>query len=239
MGDDVAERTIPILPCRSIDEVLDFYQAIGFEVTYRQKVPNTYAIVRRGGIELQFFVLKAVDPANSYSTCYVLTSDVDDLYRSFRDGIRAATGRVPLRGVPRIGALKDMSYGVRQFVMTDPGGNMIRIGQPLDAPAADAPVDRLDRALRTAILLGDSKEDPLAAARTLDRALDAAEPTSPTTLFRALVFRADLALRLDDRPLAATVLSRADAVPLTDTDRATLVDDLTRARDLRTDLAVT
>ncbi|MET1071475.1 MAG: VOC family protein, partial [Umezawaea sp.] len=238
-GDDVADRTIPILPCRSIDEVLDFYQAIGFEVTYRQKSPNTYAIVRRGGIELQFFVLKAVDPANSYSTCYVITSDVDDLYRSFRDGIRAATGRVPLRGVPRIGALKDMSYGVRQFVMTDPGGNMIRIGQPLDRPAAATAQDRLDRALHTAILLGDSKEDPLAAARTLDRALTADAPTAPTTLFRALVFRADLAVRLDDRTLAATMLTRAEAVTLSDTDREALVDDLARAQDLRADLALT
>ncbi|WNV83407.1 VOC family protein [Umezawaea sp. Da 62-37] len=235
----MADRTIPILPCRSIDEVLDFYQAIGFEVTYRQKSPNTFAIVRRGGIELQFFVLKAVDPANSYSTCYVITSDVDGLYRSFRDGIRAATGRVPLRGVPRIGALKDMSYGVRQFVMTDPGGNMIRIGQPLDQPTATTPQDRLDRALRTAVLLGDSKEDPLAAASTLDRALAADEPTESTTLFRALVFRADLALRLDDRPLATTTLTRAEAVPLTDADRTALTDDLGRVRDLRADLALT
>ena len=27
---------IPMLPCRSINEVLEFYKAVGFEVTYHQ-----------------------------------------------------------------------------------------------------------------------------------------------------------------------------------------------------------
>jgi catechol 2,3-dioxygenase-like lactoylglutathione lyase family enzyme len=229
----VSERTIPILPCRSIDEVLDFYVALGFEVTYRQQSPNTYATVQRGGIELQFFVLKAVDPANSYSTCYVITPDVDELYRSFRDGIRAATGRVPLRGVPRIGALKDMAYGVRQFVMTDPGGNMIRIGQPIETMAVAAKKNRLTRALQTAILLGDSHEDYAAAAKTLDRALDADEPAPNTIRFRALVFRADLAMRLGDAP--EDFLEAADLIPLDEAERATLTDDLQRVQDLRAD----
>jgi hypothetical protein len=35
------ERTIPILPCRSIDATLAFYEALGFENTYRQERPNT------------------------------------------------------------------------------------------------------------------------------------------------------------------------------------------------------
>ena len=66
------ERNIPILPCRSIDEQLAFYEAIGFEVTYRQQAPNVFAAVRRGPIELQLFVLKDYPPADNYSTRYVL-----------------------------------------------------------------------------------------------------------------------------------------------------------------------
>ena len=60
-----------------------------------------------------------------------------------------ALGRVPSRGIPRIGALNDMSYGVRQFVMTDPGGNMIRIGQPMTTevePLATPSMTPLERA---------------------------------------------------------------------------------------------
>ena len=39
------EITIPILPCRSTNEVLEFYRALGFEVTYQQAKPNHYAVV--------------------------------------------------------------------------------------------------------------------------------------------------------------------------------------------------
>jgi hypothetical protein len=38
--------------------------------TFRQRSPNPYAVVRRGGIELQFFGLKQYEPAESVSTCY-------------------------------------------------------------------------------------------------------------------------------------------------------------------------
>ena len=118
-------------PCRSIDDQRAVCEPIGFGVTYRQKAPNVFAAVRRGLIELQFFTMKGYEPASSYSTCYVLTADVDRLYADFRNGLERALGRVPSRGIPRIGALNDMSYGVRQFVLTDRGGNMIRIGQSL------------------------------------------------------------------------------------------------------------
>ncbi len=37
------ESTFPILPCRSVDEITDFYRMLGFDVTYRQTHPNPYA----------------------------------------------------------------------------------------------------------------------------------------------------------------------------------------------------
>jgi catechol 2,3-dioxygenase-like lactoylglutathione lyase family enzyme len=116
----MGERTIPILPCRSIEENLGFYRALGFRVTFQQDRPNAYAVVARSDIELHFFAMKAYEPTESYSTCYITTTDVDGLYDAFRRGLRAALGRVPTRGLPRIGPLKDMSYGVRQFLVTDP-----------------------------------------------------------------------------------------------------------------------
>ncbi|MFH8349022.1 bleomycin resistance protein [Streptomyces sp. NPDC018045] len=170
----MAETVIPILPCPSIDELLDFYRALGFEVTSYQKSPNPCCGVRLRGIELQFFGLKSHDPATSYSTCYVLTDDVDGLHASFRAGLKAALGKVPTRGLPRIGALKDMSYGVRQFLMTDPGGNCIRIGQPIadGFEHSAVPKERYARALHQATLIGESKGDHAAAARIIDRALE-------------------------------------------------------------------
>lgn len=241
----MAERTIPILPCKSINDTLAFYVALGFEVTYRQERPNTFAIVARGGIELQFFVLKQLDPANSYSTCYVLVSDVDALHEAFTAGLRAATSRVPSRGIPRIGPVRDQSYGVRQFIVVDPGGNYIRIGQPIEAlpvPTAET-AGRLERALIAAITLADSKDDALAAARVLDAAFASAEepgadPTPPVTRVQALVLRADVAVRLGDRAGARGWLAAARAVPLAAADERAVRDELRRAEELDEALAV-
>ncbi|MGW6732403.1 bleomycin resistance protein [Streptomyces sp. NPDC055013] len=230
------EKTIPILPCRTIQPVLDFYTALGFEVTFQQKSPNPYAAVKRGGIELQFFGMKQYEPAESFSTCYVQTDDVAGLHAAFRAGLKAAYGRIPTRSLPRIGPLKDMSYGVRQFLITDPGGNCIRIGQQTseDPHHRPAPKETFARALHHAALLADSKEDPAGAAKTIDRVLrlEDEQPT-PVQLLRLLVLRADVAGRLGDERTATTVLAKAVAVHLTAEERETVHDDLERLKELR------
>jgi hypothetical protein len=232
-----AERMIPLLPCRSIDEQIGFYESLGFEVTYRQKAPNVYASVRRGLIELHFFTMKGYEPANSYSTCYVLVSDVDTLYADFRDGLKRSLGRVPTRGIPRIGALGDMSYGVRQFLLTDPGGNIIRIGQPLARADGPRPTSRLAKALEAATLLMHSKGDPETTARVLDAAL-ADDPAAPEVLLaQARILRADAAHALGDDALAAELLDQVAAADLGAVDRASIADDLARADELRPALA--
>ncbi|MEE1744194.1 MULTISPECIES: bleomycin resistance protein [unclassified Streptomyces] len=232
----MAEKTIPILPCRTVQPVLDFYTALGFEVTFQQKSPNPYAVVERGGIELQFFGMKQYEPAESFSTCYVLTDDVDGLHAAFRAGLKAAYGRVPTRGLPRIGPLKDMSYGVRQFLMADPGGNCIRIGQQTsqDQHHRRAPEETYARALHHASLFADSKEDPAGAAKIIDRVLHLeAERPTPVQLLRLLVLRGDVAQRLGDNGTATTVLARAAAVHLDAEERESVRDDLKRLEELR------
>ncbi|MET7618438.1 VOC family protein [Streptomyces sp. NPDC005408] len=208
----MAEKTIPILPCQTLQPVLDFYTALGFEVTFHQKSPYAYAIVEHGDIQLQFFGLRKYDPAGSISTCYVLTDDVDTLYESFRTGLKAAYGKIPTRGLPRIGPLKDMSYGVRQFLMTDPGGNCIRVGKQISEDLHHRPVPKgtFARALHLATLFADSKEDLTGAAKIIDRVL-ALEDEQPTAeqLVQLLELRADIAERLFDDETAARLRERA------------------------------
>ncbi|MDX3642039.1 VOC family protein [Streptomyces sp. MB09-02B] len=240
----MGEKTIPILPCQSLGPLLDFYRALGFEVTFEQRSPNPYAVVERGGIELQFFGLKTYEPTASVSTCYVVTDDVDVLYAAFRAGLKRAYGRVPTRGLPRIGPLRDMSYGVRQFLMTDPGGNCVRVGQPTseDQHHRPAPRETYARALHHASLLADSRDDPAAAAKVIDRVLgpgadgpggpDGPAPTA-AQLVRLLVLRADVAERTGDEETAADAIRRALAVPLTEEEREQVRDSLVRLEDLR------
>ncbi|MGH3776342.1 MAG: bleomycin resistance protein [Pseudonocardiaceae bacterium] len=234
----MGEKTIPILPCPSIPDVVAFYQALGFEVTHLQTRPNPYAALQYGDIDLQFFGLRSVDPAASMSTCYVVTDRVDELYAAFRAGLKQALGKIPTRGIPRIGQIKDTSYGVRQFLMTDPGGNCIRIGQPTGESLhhAPAPEEPFARALHNAWMLGISKGEPAQGAKILDRALQRESPASAVERVRALILRADLADQLGDGELAARLLHDAAGVELTDAEHATLRDDLARADDLRESL---
>ncbi|MFF8830623.1 bleomycin resistance protein [Streptomyces sp. NPDC015131] len=231
----MSEKTIPILPCRTIRPVLDFYTALGFEVTFEQTSPNPFAAVERGGIQLQFFGMRQYDPAGSYSTCYVLTDDVDGLHAAFRAGLKAAYGKVPVRGLPRLGPVKDTSHGVRQFLMTDPGGNCIRVGRPYreDLHHLPAPDETFARALHLGALFADSRDDPEGAARIVDRVLRLEdEHPTPVQLVRLLVLRAEVAERLGDDGTASSALARAEAVPLTPGEREEVREDLERAGEL-------
>jgi hypothetical protein len=135
-----------------------------------------------------------------------------------------------------------MSYGVRQFVMTDPGGNMIRIGQPITTevePRASASKSRLEKAFEAASLLLHSKEDPATAARVIDDALDATTHAPATLLARARILSADAAHALGDDGRAAARLREADTAELSAADREAIRNDLARADELRTSLAET
>lgn len=227
-------RMIPIFPCGSIDEQAEFYGALGFTVTERQTRPNPYIALRHGGILIQFYGVKAHEPGSRFDTCYVLLDEADDidaLYAGFRAGLKATFGRVPTRGIPRVGPLGDMSYGVRQFLLTDPAGNQLRVGRPAPPPPPPAG-GRLGRALATATVLARSREDPAAAARVLDPVLDDARSAPSTVRVRALVLRAEIAAALDDPAGARGLLAEVVDTPLTDAERSAVADDLATADDL-------
>lgn len=234
------EITIPALPCRSINETVDFYEALGFEITYRQTRPNGYACVQREGIELHFFALRSLDPAQSYSTCIVLVSDADALYAAFASSLRQHYGRLPVAGIPRISRPNNNnSAGERRFNVVDPGGNWIRFiqkGQPApneaEAGLAEAAPTRLSRATHAAELLADSKGDFAAAATMLDTALAREEPAPPVHRLRALLLRAEVAVNMEDLPLARRLLGMILAVPLSQAERAALAGELERAHEM-------
>ncbi|XVQ11376.1 bleomycin resistance protein [Spirillospora sp. CA-255316] len=230
----MAEKTIPIFPCRDIDDCWAFYEALGFELTFRETRPYPYLAVRYGDIEVQFGGLKAHDPNTGLFSCYVMTTDVDGLYESFRGNLKAALGRIPTRGLPRIGRLGDMSYGVRQFLVTDPDGNQLRIGQPISDhfEHRPAPKDKVGRALHTARLYVNSKEDFAGAAKILDHLLADADGLTAAQRVETLVLRADVAVQLQEADRARELVDEAARVELTADDRAAVRDDLRRLDDL-------
>lgn len=69
--------TIPILPCADLDESISFYEALGFERTYRQRRPNPYAVLELGDIRLHLFGLEDFDPETSYASAIIAVTDPD------------------------------------------------------------------------------------------------------------------------------------------------------------------
>jgi hypothetical protein len=229
--------TIPMLPCRAVDEVVAFYESLGFQKTYGQVNPNPYVVVRRDDIELHFFGLDDFDPARSLGNCIVQVADADAVFRSFTEGLRAARGRVPWSGLPRLTRPRKRADAVHihGFSVIDPGGNWIRISEP---PPDDPPPGArgLLRKLEAAMVRGEDHGDQRAAAEILDSALARHASAPVRERVPALVYRAELAIAMDERALAAARLADVRALSLDGDDRAALAQELARAAELEHDL---
>jgi hypothetical protein len=224
---DTNERSfaIPLLPCMSINDTENFYKALGAVVTYKQKVPNNYIGFRLNNIEVHFFALKQLKPADNFSTCYLFVPEIDPFYETCRAGLKSLYNKVPLKGYPRINPLKDIpAYGVRQFIIVDPNGNYIRIGQPIkktdslvfsENNTAAVTGTPLAKAHELGSRLADSHGDFETAARVLDKALAVAATNDNLNLLKVLILRADVALRLVETARFNELVKAAEGLLLT------------------------
>lgn len=114
---------IPVLPSRSLNDTLAFYRRVGFEGHIHGQ--GNYAILTRGPVELHFFTHRELRPEESSAGCYIRVSDVEGFYQA------SASADLPRKGIPRRDALEDKPWGMREFAIVDPDGNLLRIGQSL------------------------------------------------------------------------------------------------------------
>jgi hypothetical protein len=236
MADEV---TVPLLPCRSIDDVETFYRVLGFEVTHRQERPTPHLALRREDLVLHFFGMPEFEPEQSYGSCLVQVTDTGALYEAFAAGMRDAFGKVLLSGIPRITRPRKKQDGMSGFSLIDPGGNWIRISAPVangETRDVERPRTKLARALHNAGVLGDSKGDHATAARVLDRALAQEESASAGDRVEALVYRAELAITMADSERARGLLAKMRAIELDADEQERVVDALANASDLELSL---
>lgn len=127
----MADLAVPTLPMRDINVTAETYRQLGFRVVHRYEGEVPYLILRRGEIELHFFGMADLDPASSYGGCYVRTEDVDRLYAEF--------------AAAKVGTLHPISlrpWGLREFALIDPDGNLLRVGAARAEPEADLMLTR-------------------------------------------------------------------------------------------------
>ncbi len=120
----VPDLAIPILPCRDLETTVAFYTPWGFSA--KRFTPHfPYAILRRGLVELHFFVQPDLDPRTTSSSCYIRVNDVAEWHRTMEQA------GLPDAGIPRLTPVQDTPWGMREFALLDPDGNAVRIGQCL------------------------------------------------------------------------------------------------------------
>jgi hypothetical protein len=103
----------PVLASLDFDETAAFYGKRGFSVRVRTL---DLMILERDGVNVHFWACSERHVAE-HTFAYLYTSDADALYADFaqqvRKGLRAPETR---------------PWGIREFSLTDPHGNQLRIG---------------------------------------------------------------------------------------------------------------
>jgi len=117
------DKSIPVLPSRSLHATLDFYGKLGF--IGRLLAADTYAILTRGNLELHFFSYPDLKPHECYAGCYMRVEDVDGLHEAF------APAKIPSFGIPRMEKVEDKPWLMREFALLDEDGNLVKFGKPL------------------------------------------------------------------------------------------------------------
>jgi catechol 2,3-dioxygenase-like lactoylglutathione lyase family enzyme len=232
------ELTYSILSYADLDEALDFYDALGFERTYLQRRPNPHAVVARDDLQIHLSGVDGFDPAASLGSVIVVVPDADELYAAFAAGLRARYGKLPSAGIPRLLRPRKRHGTVRGFSVVDPGGNWLRVSQLGDTEeqAKAEGSTGLARLIENAARLGDAKGSDVDALALFERGLGRFADAPVAQRLAALLYRAELAVRVDDRALAEASLAEAVALPLTDDERAASHAELAHAEELVRDM---
>jgi catechol 2,3-dioxygenase-like lactoylglutathione lyase family enzyme len=113
----------PILPAQDVSQTRQFYESLGFKAGYGD---DRYDILRRGNLVVHLERQDDLVPATNHTSCYWRVSNADALHKEFS-----------ALGLPRGTHLTEPSdepWGMREFTLKDPAGNLIRVGHELTNP---------------------------------------------------------------------------------------------------------
>jgi predicted enzyme related to lactoylglutathione lyase len=114
-------RLAPCIPVSDVARAVAFYESVfGMQKTFENGDPVSFVVLKRDEAELHL-TLTREHVASSHNVMHLIVDGADELYRRCQ---AAAGARI-------VGALRDAPWGMRTFVVADPDGNCIDVGQPL------------------------------------------------------------------------------------------------------------
>lgn len=227
--------TVPVLFAASLDETLDFWEALGYEKTYYQKSPYGYGVMSRGEYGLHF-IQQTLKPEENPISCLVIVTDVELVHQNFSKALKGKLGRVPNKGLPRITRIR---LGQTRFTVTDPSGNsvtFIKFGDEDEEMKVNSEQrgdqSPMEFAISRAKRFRESKLDLSGAAKILDVALERYGGESPLLIARALLLRAEIALDVEETAIARANLEKLRELTLSAEDRASLNSEIERLNEI-------
>lgn len=113
-------RMAPTIAVADLERSLRFYgEVLGFEVVFTNGDPVAFAILERDDVELHLTLL----PTHTASAANVAHLMVDD--------VTALHAHCETHDVRIVKQLRDADFGLRTFVLADPDGNLVDVGEPL------------------------------------------------------------------------------------------------------------
>jgi hypothetical protein len=217
------EATVPLLPCISAENTLEFFQALGFEVTWKQTKPYLYLALKMSGFELHFKnPPDGLDPTQERSGgCLIMVDSVAPYHAAFSQAMRAAYGKVLSKGCPRITRYRK---GASRFSLIDPSGNtiiFIRRDEPAELEYGGSKnLKGLAKSLDSARIYREYKNDDQAAVRVITSALrrhgEHAPPIEQAIAYANLV---ELCITLEWPDKKEEWLGKLRAIPLTESEK--------------------
>ncbi len=111
----------PVFTVEDLPAALDYFQhKLGFDTAWTWGTPPDRASVRRDSVEITLSKRGLVD-SHGPSRVFIQISNIDDYYAT-----------ILKTGAPIDVPLDDREYGMRDFHLTDPSGNRISFGQPIN-----------------------------------------------------------------------------------------------------------
>jgi hypothetical protein len=124
----MSDRITANLPSRDFAATSVFYRTLGFVEDFRD---DTWMILRRGSLEIEFFTHPKLDPWASWFSACVRIDDPDALLEEWRESSGLPADH---KAIPRLTGFFTHGGAPRMFALVDPDGSLLRV---IDNGSAD------------------------------------------------------------------------------------------------------